>query len=90
MHKGRVRLTWSSKVPHGSHHWALLLLRDHPVEERCLQMGGPLSTPPQMSSQSLGHPVSALNCLAHLHPSLEDGLSELDRALGVSVYRGGD
>ena len=45
MHRGWVSLTWFSEVPRGSHHWSLLLLGNHPVEETPLQMGPAASVP---------------------------------------------
>lgn len=52
-----IHLTWFGKVPRDSHHWLLLLLGDHPVEEKLPQMAqetsfSPKSLPP---SPSPGH-----------------------------------
>lgn len=52
--KGRdwSHLTWISKVPWDSHHWLLLLLGDHPVEEKLPQIAQETSSP-KTSSKSL-------------------------------------
>lgn len=65
MHTGWVHLTWSSLVPHGSHLWLLLLLRDHPVDEMIHKLARPPPLPFQASFKSLAHPkVSSKGCLS--------------------------
>lgn len=51
--KSWIPLTWFSKVPRDSHHWLLLLLGDHPVEEKLPQMAQETSFSPKTSSKSL-------------------------------------